>query len=80
MTSSIVVGLDIGTTSSKAVAWSASRYGGPFAEQSTPWQTAACGQTEIHPNRLVSLAVDLIGSAVRAAESSGARSGCAASA
>ena len=70
MTSSIVVGLDIGTTSSKAVAWSANgRHGRPFAEQSTPWQTGACGQTEIHPNRLVSLAVDLIGSAVRAAES-----------
>ena len=28
MTSSVVVGLDIGTTSSKAVAWSASRRGG----------------------------------------------------
>ena len=69
MTSSIVVGLDIGTTSSKAVAWSASRHGRPYAEQSTPWQTDACGQTEIHPNRLVGLAVDLIGSAVRAAES-----------
>ena len=48
MTSSIVVGLDIGTTSSKAVAWSASRHGRPFAEQSTPWQTDACGRTEIH--------------------------------
>ncbi len=72
MTSSIVVGLDIGTTSSKAVARlvaaSASRPGHPFAEQPTPWQTDACGQTEIHPNRLVSLAVDLIGSVVRAAE------------
>ena len=69
MTSSIVVGLDIGTTSSKAVAWSASRHGRPFAEQSTPWRTDACGQTEIHPNHLVDLAADLIGSAVRAAES-----------
>jgi len=73
MTSSIVVGLDIGTTSSKAVARlvaaSASRPGRPYAEQPTPWQTDARGQTEIHPNRLVSLAVDLIGSAVRAAES-----------
>ena len=28
MTANIVVGLDIGTTSSKAVAWSASRRGG----------------------------------------------------
>ena len=70
MTASIVVGLDIGTTSSKAVARSANgRPGRPFAEQSTPWQAGACGPAEIHPNRLVSLAVDLIGSAVRAAES-----------
>ena len=69
MTSSVVVGLDIGTTSSKAVAWSASRRGGPYAEQPTPWQTSACGQTEIDPYRLVDVAVDLIGSAVRAAES-----------
>ena len=29
MTASIVVGLDIGTTSSKAMAWSASRPGRP---------------------------------------------------
>jgi sugar (pentulose or hexulose) kinase len=70
MTLSIVVGLDIGTTSSKAVACSANgRPGRPLAQQPTPWQTDACGQTEIHPDRLVSLAVDLIGSAVRAAES-----------
>ena len=70
MTASIVVGLDIGTTSSKAVARSANgRHGSPFADRSTPWQTDACGQTEIHPNRLVDLAADLIGNAVRAAES-----------
>ena len=69
MTSSVVVGLDIGTTSSKAVAWSASRRGGPYSEQPTPWQTSGCGQTEIDPYRLVDVAVDLIGSAVRTAES-----------
>jgi sugar (pentulose or hexulose) kinase len=69
MTSSVVVGLDIGTTSSKAVAWSASRRGGPYSEQPTPWHTSGCGQTEIDPHRLVDVAVDLIGSAVRAAES-----------
>ena len=40
MTASIVVGLDIGTTSSKAVACAANgRHGRPFAEQPTPWQT-----------------------------------------
>ena len=66
---SVVVGLDIGTTSSKAVAWSASRRGGPYAEQPTPWHASDCGRTEVDPYRLVDLAVDLIGSAVRAAES-----------
>src|ERR1700750_1862617 len=72
MTSSIVVALDIGPPSSKAVARlvaaSASRPGRPYAEQPTPWQTDARGQTEIHPHRVVSRAVDLSGSAVRAAE------------
>jgi len=66
---SVVVGLDIGTTSSKAVAWSASRRAGPYAEQPTPWHTSDCGRTEIDPYRLVDVAVDLISSAVRAAES-----------
>jgi sugar (pentulose or hexulose) kinase len=69
VTSSVVVGLDIGTTSSKAVAWSAERRGSPYSEQPTPWHTSGCGQTEIDPYRLVEVAVDLIGSAVRAAES-----------
>ena len=35
----------------------------------TPWHTGGCGQTEIDPHGLVSVAVDLIGRAVRAAES-----------
>ena len=69
VTASVVVGLDIGTTSSKAVARSASRRrGGPCAEQPTPWHTSGCGRTEIDAYRLVDMAVDLIGSAVRAAE------------
>ena len=69
MSASVVVGLDIGTTSSKAVAWSTSRGGGPYAEQPTPWHTSDYGRTEIDPYRLVDVAVDLIGRAVRAAES-----------
>ena len=70
MSASVVVGLDIGTTSSKAVAWSASRRrSGPHAEQPTPWHTGDRGRTEIDPYRLVDVAVDLIGRAVRAAES-----------
>jgi len=70
MSASVVVGLDIGTTSSKAVAWSASRrQPGPHAELPTPWRTSDRGRTEIDPYRLVDVAVDLIGRAVRAAES-----------
>jgi sugar (pentulose or hexulose) kinase len=69
MTSSVVIGLDIGTTSSKAVAWSVSRRGSLYSELPTPWHTSGGGQTEIDPYRVVDVAVDLIGSAVRAAES-----------
>jgi sugar (pentulose or hexulose) kinase len=79
MTSStdVVLGLDIGTTSSKAVARPASQRGTPhagqpgtpYAEQRTPWHISGCGQTEIDPGRLLGVAVDLIGSTVQAAES-----------
>ncbi len=69
MTSNIVIGIDIGTTSSKAVARSTSHRDTPYVEQRTPWQTGSCGQTEIDPHCLVSVAVDLIGRAVLAAES-----------
>ena len=65
----VVIGIDIGTTSSKAVARSASQRGIPYVEQPTPWHTGSCGQTDIDPYRLVDVAVDLIGRAVRAAES-----------
>jgi sugar (pentulose or hexulose) kinase len=64
-----VLGIDIGTTSAKAVARSASQRGSPYAEQPTPWHTVGCGQTEIDPFRLLDVTVDLIGSTVRAAES-----------
>ena len=65
----VVIGIDIGTTSSKAVARSASQRGIPYVEQPTPWHTGSCGQTDIDPYRLVDVAVDLIGRAVREAES-----------
>jgi sugar (pentulose or hexulose) kinase len=86
----VVIGIDIGTTSAKAVirpvtgrdAQNASAQNASaqnhsaqnhsdthYAEQPTPWQTHAGGQTEIDPHRLTRLAVDLIGAAVRAAES-----------
>ena len=66
----VVIGIDIGTTSSKAVARSTSHRDAPYAEQLTPWRTDRRGQTETCPQRLLGVAVDLIGRAVRAAESS----------
>jgi sugar (pentulose or hexulose) kinase len=73
----VVLGIDIGTTSAKAVARPASQRGTPkvpqsgipYAEQRTPWHTMGCGQTEIDPDRLLGVAVELIGTTVRAAES-----------
>ena len=70
----VVLGIDIGTTSSKAVARPAQPCGStwqggtPYVEQRTPWLTRG-GQTEIDPYRLVDLAAELIGRAVQAAES-----------
>ncbi len=69
MTSNVVLGIDIGTTSSKAVARSTSRDSTHYVQQPTPWHTPGCGQTEIDPYQLVDVAVDLIGRAIRAAES-----------
>lgn len=75
----VVIGIDLGTTSAKAVIRpvaggdarndSGHDNGAHYAEQPTPWQTRASGQTQIDPRRLTRLAVDLIGSAVRSAES-----------
>ena len=65
----VVIGMDIGTTSAKAVARAVSRRGARYVEQSTPWRTGSRGQTEIDPYRLLDVAVELIGQAVRAAES-----------
>jgi sugar (pentulose or hexulose) kinase len=72
----VVLGIDIGTTSAKAVARPASQRGPyveqpgpPYAEHQTPWHTSSCGQTEIDPRRLLGTAVELIGSTVTAAES-----------
>jgi sugar (pentulose or hexulose) kinase len=69
----VVIGIDLGTTSAKAVIRPVTGCGihsdTRYAEQPTPWQTHAGGQTEIDPHRLTRLAVDLIGAAVRSAES-----------
>ena len=58
----VVIGIDIGTTSAKAVVRSASRPGTPYAEQCTPWQTRG-GKADIDPDRLLNVAIDLIGQA-----------------
>ena len=71
----VVIGLDIGTTSSKAVVQRAPGHGAYYApgrdayytEQPTPWHTYPDGRTEIDPHRLTGVAVDLIGAAVRIA-------------
>jgi sugar (pentulose or hexulose) kinase len=64
----VVIGLDIGTTSSKAVVQRASGHDAYYTEQPTPWHTCPDGRTEIDPQRLTGVAVDLIGAAVRIAE------------
>jgi sugar (pentulose or hexulose) kinase len=69
LSTDVVIGIDIGTTSSKAVARSTSHRDAPYVEQPTPWQTGRRGQTETHPCRLLGVAVDLIGRSVQAAES-----------
>jgi sugar (pentulose or hexulose) kinase len=64
-----VIGMDIGTTSAKAVVRSAAHRGAPYVEMATPWQTDGRGQTEIDPYRLLGVAVELIGRAVEDAQS-----------
>jgi sugar (pentulose or hexulose) kinase len=65
----VVIGMDIGTTSAKAVVRSMSHRGARYVEQPTPWQAGSRGQTEIDPYRLLGVAVELIGRAVDEAES-----------
>ena len=64
-----VVGLDVGTTTSKALI---RRPGDPRAlvvQQPTRWHAAPGGRTELEAAAFLRLAVDLIGAAARAAES-----------
>jgi len=65
----VVIGIDLGTTSSKAVARSTSQRSARYVERPTPWHTGSSGQTEVDPYRLLDVAVELIGRAVQAAES-----------
>jgi sugar (pentulose or hexulose) kinase len=64
----IVLGLDVGTTSAKALARPVSQRGAAYAELPTPWHAGRHGETEIDPYRLLDLAVELIGRTVGAAE------------
>lgn len=63
-----VLGLDVGTTTSKALIRPLT--GGPelVVEAPTPWQTTPGAGTDIRPQTLLAVAIDLIGEAVRSAE------------
>lgn len=64
-----VIGLDIGTTTSKALIRPVGRGDPIVVEQVTPWRTRDDLGTEIDPPVLLTIATDLIGRAVRGAES-----------
>ena len=64
----VVIGLDIGTTTSKAVVRSASGAETPCVELPTSWRTGEGGCTETSAGALLALAVDLIGQAAAEAE------------
>jgi len=64
----VVIGLDIGTTSSKSLIRPVSQADALYTELPTPWTTHNHGQTDVDPHRLTAVAVDLIGRSVRDAE------------
>jgi len=64
----VVIGLDIGTTSSKSLIRPVSQADALYTELLTPWTTHNHGQTDVDPHRLTAVAVDLIGRSVRDAE------------
>jgi sugar (pentulose or hexulose) kinase len=64
----VVIGIDIGTTSAKALIRPVSQAGSGYEERPTPWTTQNHGRTEIDPHRLTGVAVDLIGAVVQDAE------------
>jgi sugar (pentulose or hexulose) kinase len=69
LTTAAVIGLDIGTTESKALIRPVEHAQPLVVEQPTPWRSATDLRTEIDPPALLATVVDLIGRAVRAAES-----------
>jgi sugar (pentulose or hexulose) kinase len=64
-----VIGLDIGTTASKALIRRPGRPGQLVVQQPTPWQAAPGARTQLEASAFLRLAVDLIGMAAGAAES-----------
>jgi sugar (pentulose or hexulose) kinase len=64
-----VVGLDIGTTTAKALIRRLDRRSALIVQQPTPWRTEPGGRTEIGATALLRLATGLIGDAARAAGS-----------
>ena len=69
MTLQTVVGLDIGTTTSKAVIRQLDRSRSLIVQKPTPWRAEQGTRTELDARVLLELAADLIGMAARAAES-----------
>lgn len=68
MTVETVIGLDVGTTTSKALIRRRDTSAALVVQLPTRWQALAGGRTEITPAALLDLAADLIGLAVRTAE------------
>jgi sugar (pentulose or hexulose) kinase len=64
-----VVGLDIGTSASKALIRPLHRTDSLVVQMPTPWRTDPAGHAELDPYAVLRLAVDLIGAAVQSGES-----------
>jgi sugar (pentulose or hexulose) kinase len=67
-TSDTVIGLDIGTTTSKALIRRLGHPGSLVVQRPTPWRAEAGGRTELHGPAFLELSTELIGLAARAAE------------
>ncbi|HEV8569731.1 MAG TPA: FGGY family carbohydrate kinase [Actinoplanes sp.] len=68
-----VVGLDIGTTASKALIRQLGHPSALIVQQPTRWRAEPGARTQLEASAFLQLAVDLIGAAVRAAESAWGR-------
>jgi sugar (pentulose or hexulose) kinase len=68
ITAHTVIGLDIGTTTSKVLIRTMDRTLALVAERTTPWRSTDDRGPEIDPNELLTTAADLIGHAVKLAE------------